>query len=87
MDSTAIEEYQRDAEKSEYTTNLQAAHALQEAYTADPHRVGDVPSLETCLQQVLAQRLIRDGKTSEIKGAGRIFGVVGTSATTGTTTP
>ncbi len=87
MDSPTIEEYQRDAEKSEYTTNLQAAQTLQKAYAADPHRVGAVPSLETCLQQVLTQRLIRDGKASEIKGAGRIFGVVGTSTTTGTTTP
>ena len=80
MDSTAIEEYQRNAEKTEYTTNREAAQDLQNAYAADPHRVGDVPSLETCLQQILTQRLIRDGKASEIKGAGRIFGVVGTSA-------
>ena len=77
MDSTAIEEYQREAEKSEYTTNRQAAKDLQDAYAADPHRVGDVPSLETCLQQILTQRLIRDGKATEIKGAGRIFGVAG----------
>lgn len=80
MGAKEAEQYQRQAELYEYNqTNLRAARDLQQAYMSDPLMKGKVPSLEVCLQQVLTQRLIRDGKATRIEGTKGIFGVTETT--------
>lgn len=76
MGATEAEQFQRQAELYEYNqTNLKAAIDLQAAYESDPRMRGHVPNLEVCLQQILMQRLIRDGKATRIDGTNGIFGV------------
>jgi hypothetical protein len=71
MQGKVTEKYDRDNEMKEYETNLDAAKALQTAYANDQHRSGKpVPSLRDCLEEILEQRLIRDGKATGIKNKG-----------------
>jgi hypothetical protein len=71
MQGQVTEKYERDNELMEYKTNLEAAQALQNAYAKDRHRSGKpVPSLRDCLEEILEQRLIRDGKATGIKNKG-----------------
>lgn len=71
MQGQVTEKYDRENEIMEYATNLKAAQELQVAYANDPHRAGrPIPSLQQCLEEVLEQRLIRDGKATGIKNKG-----------------
>lgn len=71
MQGIVTEGYDRKNELAEYETNLTAAQALQKAYALDQHRSGKpVPSLRDCLEEILEQRLIRDGKATGIKNKG-----------------
>jgi hypothetical protein len=72
MQGIVIEKYQRLNELAEYATNLKAAQELQDAYENDEHRSANlpVPSLRDCIEEILEQRLIRDGKATGIKNKG-----------------
>lgn len=76
MKGKRIEKYQRENEHYEYETNIEAAKKLQTMYRNDPAMKGRVPTLEACLEQILTQRLIRDGRAQEIKSkGGKIFNI------------
>lgn len=78
--------YERENESLEYETNRIAAKKLQEAYEADPHMAGKVPTMQECLAETLEQRLIRDNRatTTGIKSKGKVIPIVNTGSGGGT---